>query len=68
MMLNNPFAQGPGAAPFLRNVQVFNPAAFVEDLEAHEARMSAPVATDFEPSLYADNVYREDRVDLPPSR
>ena len=41
---------------------------FLEDLEAHEARMSAPVAADFEPSLYAENVYREDRVEPAPPR
>ncbi|MEX3985387.1 NAD(P)-binding domain-containing protein [Paraburkholderia sp. EG287A] len=87
----------PGAAPFLRNVHVFNPAAFVsrglpvgdvpsmkrdipavirrisedlflDDIEAHEARMSAVVAADFEPSLYVDSVYSEERVEPEQSR
>ncbi|MEX3845694.1 NAD(P)-binding domain-containing protein [Paraburkholderia sp. BR10882] len=87
----------PGTAPFLRNVHVFNPAAFVsrglpvgdvpsmkrdipavirrisedlflDDIEAHEARMSAVVAADFEPSLYVDSVYSEERVEPAPSR
>ncbi|MCC8394598.1 NAD(P)-binding domain-containing protein [Paraburkholderia sp. MMS20-SJTR3] len=82
----------PGSAPFLRNVHVYNPAAFVsrglpvgdvpsmkrdipavirrisedlfiEDLDAHEARMSGPVPADFEPSFYADSVYREARAE-----
>jgi FAD-dependent urate hydroxylase len=82
----------PGAAPFLRNIHVFNPAGFVsrgvpvgdvpcmkrdipavvrrisqdlflEDLDAHEARMSAAVPADFDASLYEPQVYRERDVE-----
>ncbi|HTH60877.1 MAG TPA: SidA/IucD/PvdA family monooxygenase [Paraburkholderia sp.] len=77
----------PGAAPYLANIHVFNPAAFVsrgllvgdvpsmkrdipavirrisedlflDDLEAHEARMSADVAPDFDASHYEHRVVR----------
>ncbi|MCC8402259.1 NAD(P)-binding domain-containing protein [Paraburkholderia sp. MMS20-SJTN17] len=82
----------PGAAPFLKNIHVFNPAGFVsrgvpvgdvpcmkrdipavvrrisqdlflEDLDAHEARMSADVPADFDASLYEPHVYRERDVE-----
>lgn len=79
--------KAPGAAPYLRNIHVFNPAAFVsrglpvgdvpsmkrdipavirrisedlflEDLEAHEARMSGDVPPDFDASHYEHRVHR----------
>ncbi|MGY8707453.1 FAD-dependent oxidoreductase [Bradyrhizobium sp. 18BD] len=77
----------PGRAPYLRNIHVFNPSAFVsfglpigdvpsfkrdipgvvsrisrdlflDDLPAHEARINAAIADDFEPALYASAVWR----------
>ncbi len=77
----------PGRAPYLRNIHVFNPAAFVsfglpigdvpsfkrdipgvvariskdlflDDLPAHEARINASIADDFEPALYASAIWR----------
>ncbi|WP_321897162.1 NAD(P)-binding domain-containing protein [Burkholderia cepacia] len=80
--------KSPGSAPYLRNIHVFNPAAFVsrglpvgdvpsmkrdipavvsrisrdlfiEDLNAHEARMSQDVPADFDASLYEHSVYRQ---------
>lgn len=77
----------PGRSPYLRNIHVFNPAAFVsfglpigdvpsfkrdipgvvarisrdlflDDLPAHEARFNAPIADDFDPTLYAPAVWR----------
>ncbi|WP_309243227.1 MULTISPECIES: hypothetical protein [unclassified Caballeronia] len=77
-----------GAAPFLKNIHVFNPAGFVsrgvpvgdvpcmkrdipavvrrisqdlflEDLEAHEARMGGDVPADFDEAAYAQRVYRK---------
>ncbi|CAG9274459.1 Cation diffusion facilitator CzcD-associated flavoprotein CzcO [Paraburkholderia unamae] len=77
----------PGAAPYLKHIHVFNPAAFVsrglpvgdvpsmkrdiptvvrrisedlflDDLEAHEARMTADVPADFDVSHYEQRVVR----------
>ncbi|WFU78159.1 NAD(P)/FAD-dependent oxidoreductase [Bradyrhizobium sp. CIAT3101] len=77
----------PGRAPYLRNIHVFNPAAFVsfglpigdvpsfkrdipgvvariskdlflDDLGAHEARINASIADDFDPAFYASAVWR----------
>jgi FAD-dependent urate hydroxylase len=77
----------PGSAPYLKDIHVFNPAAFVSfglpvgdipsfkrdipsvvarisrdlflaDLSAHEERINAPVAEDFDAALYASAVWR----------
>jgi len=79
--------KAPGSAPYLKDIHVFNPAAFVSFglpvgdipsfnrdipsvvarisrdfflayLPAHEARISGPVAEDFDASLYASSIWR----------
>lgn len=81
----------PGAAPFLKNIHVYNPSGFVsfglpigdvpsirrdvpavvsrisrdlflDDLDAHERRITGTVAPDFEEGLYAGAVHGRARV------
>lgn len=82
----------PGAAPFLRDIHVYNPSGFVsfglpigdvpsirrdvpavvsrisrdlflDDLDAHESRITGSIAPEFEESLYASAVHgRADRI------
>lgn len=82
----------PGAAPWLKHIHIYNPAAFVsfglpvgdvpsmkrdipaivrrisrdlfiDDLDAHEARIDADVAPEFDESHYAHRVWRADTVE-----